>query len=82
MLVAEIGTFAQSVISSDSNGENQPPRKMYQALFNASLLGTCQVLGVPQGYMNYVWFLPSRKIKKLGSKISQTYLVLNPDSSN
>lgn len=53
MLVAEIGTFAQSVISSDYNGENQPPRKKYQALFNASLLGTCQVLGVPQGYMNY-----------------------------
>ena len=80
MLVAEIGTFAQSVISSDYNGENQTAQNVsssIQCIFIGYLSGTrCSARACE------LWFLPSRKIKKLGSGISQTYLVLNPDSSN
>lgn len=80
MLVAETGTFAQSVISSDYNGENQTPQNVsstIQCIFIGYLSGTRCSTRVYE-----LRFLPSRKIKKLGSEISQTYLVLNPDSSN
>lgn len=65
MLVAEIVLLLSLSFHPDYNGENQTTSKMYQALLNASLLGTCQVLGVPQKLCE-LQFLPSRKLRSWG----------------
>lgn len=48
MLVAEIRTFAQSVISSDYNGENQTPENVSSSI-KCFFIGYLSGLGVPQG---------------------------------
>lgn len=48
MLVAEIRTFAQSVISSDYNGENQTPENVSSSI-QCFFIGYLSGLGVPQG---------------------------------
>lgn len=52
MLVAEIRTFAQSVISSDYNGENQTPENVSSSI-QCFFIGYLSGLGIPQGCMNF-----------------------------